>query len=211
MTSAQLIEQTRITDVWKWLGGCEIRRGRAQAFWRKDADGWSVSLSDENCTWYDHRDGIGSGILDLIVRVRGGTRGEALRWLADWRCVRLDGDAPLSFTDRHRYAQARRDAPELARKAGLWYAERREDLERLKADAVACGDHAALASAAREHSRLTTLRPDGAAIIREYLRARRADPEGTAALVAEGERWARVSEALVTLLIARWARDPEAA
>jgi len=38
----------------------------------------------------DHRDGLGGGILDLIQQVRGGSRGEALRWLADMRGFTLD-------------------------------------------------------------------------------------------------------------------------
>jgi hypothetical protein len=208
MTATMLIDQTHISHVWHALGGDDIRHRRGQAWWRR-GDGWSVSLDDEHGRWYDRRDGIGGGILDLIVHVRGGTRGEALRWLADWRCVRLDGDAPLSSIDRRRYAQARRDAPELARVAGLWYAERREALERAKADALANGDDAALEVAAREHYLLGLL--SGAGIVRVYLHARQIDPAGAASLVAAGETWARVSEALVTLVIARWARDPEAA
>lgn len=204
MTAATLIDQTRITTVWHALGGGQIRRNRGQAWWRR-GDGWSVSLSDERGTWYDHRDGIGGGVLDLIQRVRGGSRGDALRWLADWRGVRLAGDAPLSPVERRRYAQAHRAAPKLARAAWLWWRERREVLEEAKAEALEHGDLGGLIVPAREHYHLGQLSPEG--VIHEYVRARRDDPEGTEALLSGAERWARLSEALVTLLIARWAHD----
>jgi hypothetical protein len=199
MTAAQLIAQTSIVAVWGWLAGGEIRRGRAQAFWRKGADSWSVSLDDEYRRWYDHRDGTGGGILALIQHVRGGSRAEALRWLADHRGITLDGDAPPSPAERRRYAQARRDAPELARAAGLWWTERREALERAKADALERDDGAALKAAAREHYLLGLLSSGG--VVRAYLHARAADPSGTAALVAEGAEWERMARYIVARLI----------
>jgi hypothetical protein len=202
MTAADVVSGVRIADVWRALGGGELRHGRGRAWWR-NGDGYSVALDEARDRWFDHRDGGGGGVLGLIQHVRGGSRADAVRWLADWRCVRLDGDAPPSPADRRRHAQAQRDAPELAGAAGIWWTERKEALERAKADALARGDDPALAAAAREHYRLGTLRQDGAAIIREYLRARRADPESTAALLAEGEGWKRISEALVTIFIAR--------
>jgi hypothetical protein len=205
MTGAQLIDQTRITHVWRALGGGEIRHGRGRAFWR-EGDGYNVAINDKIGAWHDFVTDDKGGKLALIRYVRGGTKSEAVRWLADMRGVTLD-NAPLSMADKRRYAQARERAPELARAAEIWFIERREELERVKARALAREDWAALEAAAREHHRLSRL--DGAAIIREYLRARRADPAGTAALVAEGETWARLSEALVTALIARWAREAD--
>jgi hypothetical protein len=170
--------------------------------------GFNVSINDEIGAWHDFVTGAGGGELALICHVRDGSRAEALGWLASMLGVTLDS-RPLSRTDRQRYAQALQDAPELARVAGLWYTERREDLERRKAQALSREDWAALETAAREHYLLGIL--SGAGIVRVYLRARQVDPAGTAALVAEGERWARVSEALVTLLIAHSVPDPEAA
>lgn len=199
MTATALIAQTSIVSVWQALGGGEIRRGRGQAWWRR-GDGWTVALDDERGTWFDHRDASGGGVLDLIRHLRGGSRAESLRWLAGWRGVRVDGDSPLSREERRRYAQARQDAPALARAAELWWIERRAHLERAKADALADGDDAALAKAAREHCLLGRL--SGVGVVRVYLRARQADPTGTAALVAEGAEWERTARHIVALLVA---------
>jgi hypothetical protein len=199
----QLIADTRITYVWRALGGGKIRPGRGQAFWRK-GDGWSVSLRDDRGCWYDHRDGIGGGVLDLIQHVRGGSRFDALRWLADSRCVTLHNESATK-QDRRRYAQARRDAPALARAAALWHTERCGELDELKQEALERDDTPALIAAAPEHHLLSSLVPEG--IIRAYLDARRKWPEHTAALVANGERWAQASEAAVASLIAQWAHD----
>jgi hypothetical protein len=99
-------------------------------------DGWSVSLDDGRGVWWDHRDSVGGGVLSLIQHARGGTRLDAVRWLAEWRGVALDGDSTLSPQERRRYAQARQHAAQLARVAGLWWRERREEMERTKANAL---------------------------------------------------------------------------
>jgi hypothetical protein len=205
MTASEIVRHTRISYVWRALGGGEIRRGRGQAWWRK-GDGYSVSLRDDRGCWYDHRDGVGGGVLDLIRHIRGGSRAEALRWLADWCCLPLDG-ALLSPEDRRRYARARQDAPELGRAATLWHAERLAELDELKREALEREDMLALMAAAQGNHLLTILAPEG--IIRAYLDAKRKWPEHTAALVAQGEAWERLAEALVTLLIAQWAHDAE--
>jgi hypothetical protein len=203
MTAAQLIEQVPISRIWRALGGGEIRRGRGQAFWR-NGDGWSVSLDDKRGAWFDHRDGIGGGILDLIQHVRGGSRTESLRWLSDQFGLPLDY-THLSREDRRRYAHARRDAPDLARAAAFWWRARREQLESRKAEATAREDWSELESAAHEHYLLSTLRPDE--VVLAYQRAREDDPTGTEELIAGEEDWAQRSEASVIVLIALWARE----
>lgn len=95
-----------INDVWRALGGGELRHGRGRAWWR-DGDGWSVALDDRCGCWYDHRDGIGGGVLDLVVHVRGGGRQDALRWLADLIGEALDGRPPGRIFARE-YAEAER-------------------------------------------------------------------------------------------------------
>ena len=44
MTAAEIASGVRISDVWRALGGGELR-GRGQAFWR-GGDGLSVAQSD---------------------------------------------------------------------------------------------------------------------------------------------------------------------
>lgn len=68
-------------------------------------------------------------VLDLIRRVRGGSRKDALHWLAQRLGILLDS-APLSRGDRRRYTQARQGAPELSLVAEPWWTERREALDR---------------------------------------------------------------------------------
>jgi hypothetical protein len=71
--------------------------------------------------WYDHRDGIGGGVLDLLVHVRGGTCAEALRWLADYARVPLD-DRPLTRHERAKYEQRHQAAEQEARELLDWRA-----------------------------------------------------------------------------------------
>jgi hypothetical protein len=203
MTRMQVLDHVRITQVWHALGGAEIRRGRGQAFWRR-GDGWTVSLSEDQGVWYDHRDGIGGGILDLITKVQGGSRNDALHWLADYYALPLD-DKPLSQERRPQYARAKQDAPGLARLAEMWWMERRAELEEVKADALRCSDFAALGAAAKEHYIIGQLQPAG--VIRAYRTAREREPAHTRALVADGERWAQWTHAAIVLLVARWHED----
>lgn len=46
-------------------------------------------------------------MIDLVVRVRGGSRPDALRWLADLAGIPLD-NRPLSASERARWAAERR-------------------------------------------------------------------------------------------------------
>jgi hypothetical protein len=205
MTGGRIIEQVPITQIWALLGGGKIRHGRGQGFYREGADGWSVSIDNERGRWYDHRDNVGGGKLALIQHIRGGSRGEALKWLADMMGIELDGNTPLSPERRQRYARARHDAPELARVATLWHAERRAELDELKREALERDDMPALMAAAQENHLLTILAAEG--IVRAFFDAKRKWPEHTAALIADGERWAELSELAVAALIAQWHDD----
>ncbi|MFN0164984.1 MAG: hypothetical protein ACKV22_01020 [Bryobacteraceae bacterium] len=86
--------------------GLPVRHGRTIAVWREGTH-YSVSLDDPRGVWYDHVTGDGGGVLDLIVRVQGGTRAEALRWLADYCGVTLD-DRTLTAAERCEWARRRR-------------------------------------------------------------------------------------------------------
>ena len=110
---AEIISRRPITEVWGELGGDPPRRGRARAFQRNGDNPFAVSLNDAKGCWFDHRDGVGGGVLDLIQHVRGGNRRSALRWLAELNGVRLD-DHPLTGVERRRYARQRAEASELA-------------------------------------------------------------------------------------------------
>ena len=108
----------KISEVYRALGGPELRGMRGPAFWR-GGDGLNVSLDDARGVWHDFRDDSGGGVLDLIIQARGGTRADALRWVADLVGIPLD-DHPLSPKDRARWAAERRELERNLPEARLW-------------------------------------------------------------------------------------------
>jgi len=97
MTPAYIITATTLTNVWVALGGDIPKHGRARAFYRKGDNQQAVVLDNQKRCWFDHRDHIGGGVLDLIQHVRGCDRAGALRWLSSFTGIPL---ADKSFTDR---------------------------------------------------------------------------------------------------------------
>ena len=108
-TAADLVRAVPISEVWQMLGGRPIRHGRGQAFWR-NGDGWNVSLDDDRGVWHDYRDQVGGGVLDLVAHINGGTRADALKWLADVTGTPLDDRPPDPEAKAARAALAR-DTP----------------------------------------------------------------------------------------------------
>jgi hypothetical protein len=88
------------------------------AKWR-GGDGFNVSLDDARGLWHDFLTGEGGGVLDLVVRVRGGSRQDALRWVADLVGCPLDVH-PLPAFERARWAKERRQIELELPKARLW-------------------------------------------------------------------------------------------
>jgi hypothetical protein len=182
MTAAQLIEQTRISNVWAALGGGELRRGRAVAFYR-GGDDYNVALNDKIGAWRDFVTGDHGGILDLIIHVRGGSRGEAARWLADMRGVTLD-NSPWSQEDRRRYAERRRVASVTAGDIAHWRDVLIPELNARKLAAVEAGDFKALGPAAKLCHVLECGSPEE--IAREFIKHRARNPKDTERLITEG-------------------------
>jgi hypothetical protein len=106
-SASEILGRIRISEIWRALGGGELRHGRGVAWWRRGG-GCNVSLNDVKSTWYDHAAGEGGGVLGLVALVRGGTRTDALRWCADLAGIPLT-DTPLSAADRARWAAERRE------------------------------------------------------------------------------------------------------
>lgn len=99
------------------MGGDPPEHGRARAFYRNGDNRHAVSLNDSKGCWYDHRDNIGGGILDLIQYVLGCDRGTALRWLAEFTGLSLENRASTP-RERREHAQRSARAKQLAREAG---------------------------------------------------------------------------------------------
>jgi hypothetical protein len=119
MNVDHIIFSQPISAIWKALGGDAPRRGRARAFYREGDNRVAVSLNDEKGCWHDFVTGEGGGVLDLVVRVRGGSRQDALRWAADFVGCPLD-DRPLSAFERALWAKRQQQIALELPKARLW-------------------------------------------------------------------------------------------
>ena len=118
MTASDMLSRVRISEVWQALGGDPPKFSRAPAFWRKTRDR-NVRLDDDKGAWYDFRDREGSGVLGLIQHVRGGSRKEALEWLAAFLCIPLE-DRPLTEAQKRQYARQRAAAEREAGELIAW-------------------------------------------------------------------------------------------
>jgi hypothetical protein len=114
MTVSGLLAARPITEIWVALGGDHPKHGRARAFYRDGDNPQAVSLNDAKACWYDYRDNIGGGVLDLIQHVLGCDRSTALHWLADFTGLALD-DRPLTAAERRAYGRLRARVEQLAR------------------------------------------------------------------------------------------------
>jgi hypothetical protein len=117
-TSRDVLACVKISEVYRALGGPELRKMRGPAFWR-DGDGLNISLDDSRGVWHDFVTEQGGGVLDLIIQARGGNRADALRWAADLVGIALD-DKPLSAADRARWAAEQRELRRELPKARYW-------------------------------------------------------------------------------------------
>ncbi len=128
MTVTEMIDQADITAVWTALGGAPLRHGRGKGFWR-DGDGYNVKLDRDQCVWFDHRDGIGGGVIGLIRHVLDCQPKDAVVWLAGHEGVELD-DEKLTVEERRAWAERQRWARAEGEKLAEW---RDEHVAALKA------------------------------------------------------------------------------
>ena len=119
MTAAEIVASRPITEVWVALGGDPPKHGRARAFFRDGDNPHAVSINNTRACWYDHRDNIGGGVLDLVQHVLGCDRGAALRWIADLFGLPLD-DRPMTAAERRQYARRRAQAEGEAGELVAW-------------------------------------------------------------------------------------------
>jgi hypothetical protein len=118
-----ILRDVKITQVYVTLTGKTPRRtgtdtARGQAVWR-EGDGFNVSLDDSRGVWHDFKTDEGGGVLDLVARIRGGGRQDALKWVAQFAGVGLD-DRPLSPAEKQRWAEQRREVNRELPAARYW-------------------------------------------------------------------------------------------
>ena len=119
MNVHDVIDRADSGDVWTALGGAPLRHRRGKAFWR-DGDSPNVSIDANRNVWFDHRDGVGGGVLDLIQVVLDCDRKGAVQWLASHQGVELD-DNPMTPSEQREYAERRRWAEVEAEKLTQWH------------------------------------------------------------------------------------------
>lgn len=188
-----ILESVTISNVYRALGGATLPNGRrGVAFWRDGANGFNVSLNDTKGTWFDHAAGEGGGVLDLVVKVRGGTKQEAVRYLAALAGIPIDDDSPAAVEARVRWAAdrevLRRDLPN----AEHWRAAAIAMVE-LSLDSIKAGffDPTAPRPDIEELQNLTRLlarlqKLDGSALVAEYSDWWLTRPQLTQGLVRAG-------------------------
>ena len=99
------LDQIRILDVWRVLGGGELKRNRGRAFWR-DGDGYTVALNSDKDVWYDFRDSRGGGAIDLVMVARQCSQNDAIRFLKAHCGLTSDRSAPSPGQQAHVRAEA---------------------------------------------------------------------------------------------------------
>lgn len=193
--ATDIVGRTSIAEVYRALGGPDLRGGRGKAFWRA-GDGYNVALNDSKGTWFDHVAGRGGGILDLIVTVRGGTRQDALKWLAEHNGTPLENRL-LSRKDRAEYARRVREIERELPAARYWKRAAvlmiEELLHMLKAALVdPTLPQPGLTEIEATENMLSRLqRQDGGRLVDEYHWWLERYPGITAALVDAAKRWDR--------------------
>jgi hypothetical protein len=212
-----LIAQARISEVYYHLTNQNPRpsgasKFRARATWR-GGDGYSVALNDNENVWYDHAAGAGGGVLDLIMAAQGGTRQEALGWLADFLGVELDStefSTDARATWRAREAEVRSLLPVSRLWRGVIESLTEELLDAMKAPlsdpanpTLKGFDAAGVYSTERLLGYLRRL--DGASLVDEFKLWVELAPELTTNLIlVAGERERARLEALKRWMRAAW-------
>ncbi len=180
--ATEVIQRVRISEVWAALGGGWLRKNRGKAFWR-DGGGYNVSLNDRKGCWHDFVSGDAGGVLDLVQQVRGGSRAEALKYVADIAGVTLDAK-PMSHPQKRRHAKRMVLAGNLAQQCAWWARAYINALEYTKAGAYDRDDFDTLCWSSRELYKIQKAIPS--ALMNRFLKAMEGDPEETNGLVEAG-------------------------
>jgi hypothetical protein len=116
LEQAGFIEALSIFDIYRVLGGGEVRHGRGRAFWR-NGSGFNVALNAAKGVWYDFVTNEGGGILRLVEVALGCDRKAAFQWLADFAGVPF---RHLTAKEQHDYARRRNAAKAEAAALVAW-------------------------------------------------------------------------------------------
>lgn len=193
-----MIADIPILAVWFRLGGTELSRGRAPAFWRGSND-LNLTFSLKLNRFFDHARCAGGGPAALVQAALQCDQCTAVRWLQREGFVE---SKPMTLRERREYALRRRTAARVAREIGHWRVALAAELNTRKVSAAERGDFDELARTAPLCHLLENGSPE--ALASEFARQRQADPRGTARLTSLGSELEteaqRLAAAVVCLL-----------
>ena len=206
---ASTLAEVPILDVWRRLGGGELRHGRGRAFWR-NGDGLNVAIDRTGARWFDHAAGTGGGVLALVQTALRCDGAAALSWLEQERFI--ESRTPITEAERRILAQRRSIASDMARDTLAWIRVRRGQLEAEKASLFQTASFPRLRRAIHAARELTRLESGNAAIVaRAFFDHRLSNADEAAALVERGRWWdsedRRIAAQCVSLLV--WAGNRE--
>lgn len=210
--ASQIVSSVKISRVYVALTGTDPRqsgedRYRGAATWR-DGENPNVTLNDARGTWYDHGTNQGGGVLDLIVRVHGGSRQDALRWLSAYSGVPLQPAGPGEITRmRESRESIERDLPDarLWKRSEIEHASTRlDELSQMLGTFKGLSPEEAAETAALTQTLAALRAHKDSALVDAYRDARARDPEGVEQIVrAERLADAQISRLLATATITR--------
>ena len=147
----ETITGTAFLNLWRHLGGGEIRGRRAIAFWRGGKRD-SVAIDIERGLWHDHATGDGGDAVALVRTANGLDVAGALRWLEQTGYRQPSRRMTAAEIAEHR---RKREEAERRRLAVADFRRALDgELDRLKLAAGDAGDDAALEAAASLQYRL---------------------------------------------------------
>lgn len=187
---AEIKSRADIRDVYRALGGAELRGCRGRAFWR-DGHDYNVSIDAQRGVWHDFVTGDGGDVVTLVEVARQCSFVEAVAWLAQFVGVAIDGSA-----NSGRATDA--DWPRDLRMATWWSIAAASEAERALA---------ALPFNDLQRRGLTdllrTIRLGDLSLVTEYRAWRQREPKLTAAMVRAG----RLSRTRLKRRYERWIRE----
>jgi hypothetical protein len=192
-TANEILSRCRISEVYQALTGIEPRRTgrdswRASAPWRGGDGKASVSGDDSRGVFHDFVTDEGGGLLDLVGLIRGCSRQDALKWLAEFVGVPLD-DAPLSAAVRVQWVAEKQRCERALPDARYWRRAAIDMSEELLTTLKAALFDGPSEKVDFDGIRDTTLqlarlrRIDGAELVAEFRRWMENDPRLTCAMV----------------------------
>jgi hypothetical protein len=194
---AEIRARANILDVWRALGGGELKKNRrGQAFWRQ-GDGFNIHLDPQNGLWFDFVNQEGGDVITLVRTARQVDWQQAVQWLLDYLGLKPSGKSPHGKDSNDLY---RRDL-----KWARWWrigmqAFCEEWLERLPAETMVRATFTEV---------LRVINLSDTTLVDEYRAWRESDSAMTEAMCYAGRKFTAGQQAKLVELITQKAQDAQ--